>query len=234
MEYRSNMASIICEKKPTPDFDVSGLLADKGEVCVVDKARAILEYARSNSCGKCVFCREGTAQLHEMLKDGTTGMSEPDDLDLIAEIAEMVKENAGCEMSVSAASALISLMTAYPEEFELHFKRKRCSALKCKAYYTVHISPEKCTGCGACLPKCPEGAIAGGEGLIHVIDQEKCTRCGICMDTCNSLSQAIAKAGAVKPRTPEAPVPVGSWGEEGGGRRRRRRGLDNSEGGTNE
>ena len=32
-----------------------------------------------------------------------------------------------------------------------------------------------CTGCGACAPVCPEGCIAGGEGLIHVVDSESCT-----------------------------------------------------------
>jgi ferredoxin len=233
------MRHTVCDKKPGVHFDVSCLLAGEGdavggEVCVVDRAAAILREARRASCGKCVFCREGTIQLDEILRDGTSGKAEPDDLELLAELAGQVRDNAGCEMASAAAAALAGLMERYPGEFEQHFKRGRCSALLCKAYYTVHVLPDKCTGCGACLRECPEGAIAGGEGLIHVIDQGKCTRCGACIDICRPVAQAIAKAGAVKPRTPEAPAPVGGWGDEGGGRRRRRRGQDNTEGSVDE
>lgn len=215
-----------CETKPGADFDVSALLKDNSETCVVNRCKEIMDYARKESCGECVFCREGTLQLFEILNDGTIGKSDSDDLELMEDIAQRVKDNASCEMAVSAATALLDLMKTYPEEFELHFKRKRCTALECKAYYSVHIMPDKCTGCGECLSKCPEGAIAGGEGMIHVIDQNKCTRCDSCIAVCQPLHQAIQKAGAVKPKTPESPVPVGSFEGASGGRRRRRRGSE--------
>ncbi|HEY9595921.1 MAG TPA: NADH-ubiquinone oxidoreductase-F iron-sulfur binding region domain-containing protein, partial [Spirochaetia bacterium] len=193
-------------------------------MCVVDAARRILDKARAESCGKCVFCREGTIQLSLLLQDGTSGKGQSDDLELLAELASVVRDNAGCEMAARAAGALASLMEKYPEEFEQHWKRGRCSALQCTAYFTVHILPDRCTGCGACRTACPVTAIAGDQGLVHVVDQQRCTRCGACIDACEPVARAIVKAGAVKPRTPDSPIPVGSWGEEGGGRRRRRRG----------
>lgn len=223
---------LICDSKPDPTFDVSGLLADRGSACVVAHSLAMLDLARRRSCGKCVFCREGTLQLYEILKDATGGGGAPEDLELLAEISAAVRDYAGCDMASAAATGLAALLAAYPDEFEEHIKRKRCRALECQAYYTVHVLPDKCVGCGACAAACPEGAIAGGAGLVHVIDQETCTRCGACLEACAAVADAVVKAGPVKPRTPEAPIPVGGWGEEAGGRRRRRRGSDNEDGGS--
>lgn len=224
------MSDKMCDRGPGPGFDLTGLLADSGGECVVDRALSLLAAARGKSCGRCVFCREGTIQLHEILRDATRGKAESGDLELLGELAAMLRDYSGCEMAAKAADSLLCLMARYPEEFEEHFRRKRCSALRCKAYYTIHVLPEKCLGCGACVSLCPEGAIAGGVGLIHVIAVEKCTRCGLCIEECQSVSRAIVKAGALRPRLPESPQPVGSWGEEGRGRRRRRGNLDDGEG----
>ncbi len=224
--------SYICGANGLPSADASALIADKGAACVVRAALEIMADARRLSCGQCVFCREGTIQLHELLKDGTSGSATGEDLELLAEIAVMVRDYSGCEMSSKAAGALVDLMGAYPDEFDQHFRRGRCPALACPAYYTVHVLPDLCTGCGACVQACPEAAIAGGDGMIRVIDGERCSRCGRCLEACDGIAKAIVKAGPVKPRTPDAPIPVGSWADDGGGRRRRRRGQENPEGGV--
>ena len=47
---------------------------------------------------------------------------------------------------------------------------------------------DKCTGCFACMNKCPKSAITCGVDKIGrtlpVIDKERCVRCGICLRTC--------------------------------------------------
>jgi ferredoxin len=40
---------------------------------------------------------------------------------------------------------------------------------------STHIT-EDCINCGACIPECPNEAIAEGDGL-HVIDPKLCTEC---------------------------------------------------------
>ncbi len=213
--------NITCDKKAYLIPGISEIENKPEGLCVVDWTVGMLDKTRHEACGKCVLCRDGTMQLFKIVNDATEGKGQSEDIELLTELASVMSENASCEMTRAAASNLLYTLKNHTEDWEMHVKRKRCPALVCKSYYSVHIMPETCTGCGACAPICPEGAIAGGPEMIHVIDQGKCTRCGLCITTCKE--GAIQKAGAIKPKTPEEPIPVGSW-EGGGGLRRRRRG----------
>jgi electron transfer flavoprotein alpha subunit len=44
------------------------------------------------------------------------------------------------------------------------------------------IDQETCTGCEACIPSCPFGALSMVDGKAAV--DEKCTFCGACVDVC--------------------------------------------------
>ncbi len=212
----------ICEKGTLFIPSVSEIANKHETFCTVDWAKNMFDTARRESCGKCVFCREGTIQIYTIIKDISEGKGEQDDIELLAELFRILRENAGCEQARTAAGNLLFALENYPDEWEAHIKRKRCPALACKKLISVHILPENCQGCGDCTGSCFAGAIAGGPGMIHVIDPETCNRCGACLAICQY--NAIQKAGAIKPKTPETPVPVGSW-EAGGMGRRRRRGV---------
>lgn len=43
---------------------------------------------------------------------------------------------------------------------------------------------DRCTGCSACAPVCPTGAIRGEHRGMHVIDPVRCIDCGACGVTC--------------------------------------------------
>jgi len=200
-------------------------IIDKPEgMCPVDWALSVTAYAVHENCGRSVICRDGIKQIHTIIKDITEDRTESSDLELLRDLCVTLKDYGDCDLTYKAADLVLISMDKYSDEWDKHVKRKRCTALVCKKYYTVHIDPAKCKGNGACIAVCPEGAIKGGEGLISVVDNEKCTRCGKCFDACSEC--AVIKAGAIKPRVPEEPVPVGSVGDgdDGAGRRRRRRG----------
>ena len=46
------------------------------------------------------------------------------------------------------------------------------------------IITENCTGCTACMKRCPTDAITGERKLLHVIDPELCIDCGACGVVC--------------------------------------------------
>ncbi len=211
---------IDCEKERTV-FPAAAEILEKAEgVCPVEWAGNIASLAASESCGRCVMCREGTLQLSAVIGDLMTGKGESDDAELILDICSAIEETASCDQARDAAKLIRLSLETHREEWDNH-RRKRCAALKCKAYTTVAIDPETCVGCGACVAACPEGAIAGQSDFIHVVNADRCTRCGACLASCPHGS--IAVYGAALPKLPEEPVPVGSFAASAGRRRRRDR-----------
>jgi ferredoxin len=199
--------------------------ADPATVCPVSASLELLRRAAENACGREVFCREGTRQVAEILSDLTAGRGQSEDLELVEELCQLTADNAGCELAATAAGSVLQLIRDHRDEWEQHLRRKRCASLTCVMSFTLYIDPATCTANGACTTACPEQAIGGGYGEIHVIDVDRCTKCLACLSACPT--GAIRKAGPIKPRVPTVPVPVGSFGSqdaEGGMRRRRRRG----------
>lgn len=41
-----------------------------------------------------------------------------------------------------------------------------------------------CTGCGECVTRCPEGALASVEGKASVAQPDACTYCTLCETLC--------------------------------------------------
>lgn len=203
---------------------VSEIIDKPESICPVDWAKHVTYTAVHENCGKSVVCRDGIKQIYTIINDITQSRATSSDIDLLKDICETVMLYDGCIFAHEAAGMVLESINNHYDEWTKHILRKRCTALACKSYYTVHVDPAKCLGGGACLKACSFGAILGGEGLISVIDNEKCIRCGECYSICPH--GAIAKAGAIKPKGPQAPVTVGSFGtaEDSGGRRRRRRG----------
>ena len=83
----------------------------------------------------------------------------------------------------------------------------------------------RCNGCGACKNVAPADAVAGSEGMIHVIKDEAAVKNAAFIASCPV--GAIKKYGTVKPACPLEPMAVGTFGAAGGaagGGRRRRRG----------
>lgn len=53
------------------------------------------------------------------------------------------------------------------------------------------VDEDKCTGCGECVLRCPEGAISLNDDGVAVVDQDKCTGCGKCTRACPVEAIAI-------------------------------------------
>jgi len=161
-----------------------GMIVMDENTCMVDMARYFLDFLQDESCGKCVPCREGIKRMLEIVTDITTGRGKEEDLDLLQELAEMVKDFSLCGLGRTAPNPVLSTLRYFRDEYETHVRDKKCPAGICKDLIEYFILEEKCTGCGACLKLCPQQTIQGESKKLHIIDPAKCIRCGICRDAC--------------------------------------------------
>jgi len=161
-----------------------GMIVMDENTCMVDVARYFLDFLRDESCGKCVPCREGIKRMLEIVTDITEGRGKEEDLELLQELAEMVKDFSLCALGGTAPNPVLSTLRYFRDEYGAHVRDKKCPAGICKDLIEYFILEDKCTGCGACLKLCPQQAIQGEPKKPHIIDSTKCIRCNICRDAC--------------------------------------------------
>lgn len=161
-----------------------GMIVLDEDTCMVDVARYFLNFLVQESCGKCVPCRVGVKRMHELVTGMCEGRGEPGDIEKLEELCNTIQEAALCGLGKSAPNPVASTLRYFRDEYLAHVLEKRCPAKVCKPLLTYIIDTDKCTGCGLCRLKCPEGAIIGAKRECHCIDEELCVRCGICIDNC--------------------------------------------------
>ena len=162
-----------------------GMIVMDEDTCMVDVARYFLEFTKFESCGKCVACREGVNQMHSVLTDMVNGKAREGDIELLEQMGQAIRDGSFCGLGKTAPNPVLSTIRYFRDEYDAHIKEHRCPAGVCKALITFYIIAENCNGCTLCMRNCPEDAIVGTKGGVHVIDQEKCVRCGICREVCN-------------------------------------------------
>jgi len=170
-----------------------GMIVMDEDTCMVDTARYFLNFLADESCGKCVPCREGIKQMLDILTDITEGRGKKGDIELLEDVAAMVKDFSLCALGTSAPNPVLSTLKYFRDEYLAHIEQKRCPAYVCKALVSYYIDPEKCQACMICLRQCPVGAISGGKNQIHVIDQAKCTKCNTCFEVCPPRFSAVRR-----------------------------------------
>lgn len=152
--------------------------------CMPDVAKYFTEFTTSESCGKCVPCREGLHQELKILKSICDGTGTEQDLKVMEELGEVIRDSALCGLGQTSPNPILTTLQYFKEEYIQHIKEKRCAAGICTALITYSIDDAKCTGCGACRIKCPQKAVSGEKKKAHTIDQDICIKCGVCAEVC--------------------------------------------------
>jgi NADH:ubiquinone oxidoreductase subunit F (NADH-binding)/(2Fe-2S) ferredoxin len=177
-----------------------GMIVMDENTCMVDVAKYFMKFLKDESCGKCFICRKGTQRMWEILDDITTGKGTLYQLDLLEELALVVKDTSMCGLGQTASNPVLSTLRYFRDEYVTHIERKFCPATVCRDLFTYRVIAEKCTGCALCVKVCPTGAITGPRKEAHNLDESKCIKCRACYEVCKFDAIAGDAIIAVPPK----------------------------------
>ena len=179
-----------------------GLVVMDEDTCMVDMARYFTAFITSESCGKCIPCREGTQRLYEILDSIVSPYAKMADEEEnllrfnrvlnMEGLAQVIKDTSLCGLGQSAPNPVLSTLRFFRKEYEAHIFDRKCPAHQCKGLLTYAIDTNACTGCTLCAKKCPTTAIVGEKKKAHYIVDEKCIRCGTCRDMCRFSAVSVS------------------------------------------
>jgi NADH:ubiquinone oxidoreductase subunit F (NADH-binding)/(2Fe-2S) ferredoxin len=161
-----------------------GMIVMDETSCMVDVARYFIDFLMFESCGKCVPCREGLKQMHQILENICEGRGEEEDIHTLTGLAQFMTTASLCGLGSTAPNPVLSTIRHFRSEYYSHIIDKKCPAGVCKNLFEYIINPDLCSGCALCRIKCPEKAVSGEKKKPHVIDSSLCIKCGICFNAC--------------------------------------------------
>jgi len=118
-----------------------GLVVLDETTCMVDFAKFFMEFIQSESCGKCIPCREGTRRMLEILDAITRPRRKEENIDALirfqgimrlSELAETIKITSLCGLGQTAPNPVLSTLRWFREEYEAHVFERTCPAGACK------------------------------------------------------------------------------------------------------
>jgi bidirectional [NiFe] hydrogenase diaphorase subunit len=116
-----------------------GMIVMDDTSCMVNVARFFIEFCMTESCGKCIPCRAGTAQMHTLLTRICKGTGTMDDLELLEDLCSTVKETSLCGLGQTAPNPVLSTLKYFHNEYIEHIMHKRCAAGVCNIEAAVEV-----------------------------------------------------------------------------------------------
>jgi bidirectional [NiFe] hydrogenase diaphorase subunit len=117
-----------------------GMIVMDDSSCMVDVAKYFMDFCMEESCGKCVPCRVGTYQMRQLLDGITKGNGTPQHLQMLEELAGLLKETSLCGLGQSAPNPVVSTLRHFKDEYKAHIEEAKCPAGVCKSARTEEVA----------------------------------------------------------------------------------------------
>ncbi len=179
-----------------------GLVVMDENTCMVDVAKFFMGFIQSESCGKCIPCREGTKRLLEILEsitsrpkgnDNTEALDRFKGMMQVEKLSRIIKDTSLCGLGQTAPNPVLSTYKWFKDEYEAHVFDRRCPAGTCSDLVGV-----------ACQNNCPVGTeawryvaeIARGDyaGAYRTIRQANPFP-SVCARVCDHPCESVCKLG---------------------------------------
>jgi len=108
-----------------------GMIVMDDTSCMVDVAKFFMEFCMTESCGKCIPCRVGTAQMYGILDRITQGDATLEDLAQLEALCQVVKSTSLCGLGQGAPNPVLSTLRFFRDEYLAHIVDKTCPAGVC-------------------------------------------------------------------------------------------------------
>ena len=95
-------------------------------VCPIAVQLSFLQSARSQTCGKCVPCRDGLEQVENMMRSILDGKADVDTFNNMVSLAEMIQDTADCAIGYEAANIVLQSVELFRDEYMSHIEQHRC------------------------------------------------------------------------------------------------------------
>ncbi|KIL07139.1 glutamate synthase [Clostridium botulinum] len=102
------------------------IIASPPGLCPVDMASSFLKLCQAQTCGKCVPCRIGLAQLENLIDDVLNRKATLETIDLIEKTAKVVIDSADCAIGYEAANMVLKGIVGFKSDYIEHIVNNRC------------------------------------------------------------------------------------------------------------
>lgn len=114
-------------------------------MCPLVLYRSLLQMSMNQSCGKCVPCRDGLAEVDGLFSLILKGEGSQEILDKMKSLCLMIAQTSDCAVGVVAANMVLDSMAEFADEYQSHITNRRCvespvQTIPCVTLCPAHVN----------------------------------------------------------------------------------------------
>ena len=126
------------------DKFVKRVKANPPGVCPIAVQLSFLQSAHSQTCGKCVPCRDGLEQLEKMMQQILDGSATMDTFNEMVALGQMIQDTADCAIGYEAANIVLQGVEEFHDEYMSHIEKHHCcddvgQKVPCISFCPAHV-----------------------------------------------------------------------------------------------